>query len=454
MSYADYVIQLQISCGISMLCLAILLWLIRRDGPSFGLPFAYLSLLLLNHVPGAMVPVLNDQFTGHLTEVTYGIRLTTIGVVSFLVGVLIARFRTREQRENPLPSAPVAKFREDWKFWTFCLVGGWFFTFGLIPLSRIPSIGAVIYNGGAIWMLGVLLGLRWSVRNKEHHWTLFWLLCLMVYPVVMLIAAGFLSYGTTAGLIVMCVLVAGAKRYWRVFAVITAVGYLGLSLFSNYFQARESIRLAAWSGASVERRLDAASKIFTEWKFFDTSDLMVLAGLDLRLNQNYFLGLAAQNLDNRTVEYLEGSSVTDALLSLVPRALWPGKTVYGGSPEIVMKMTGLNLSTTTSFGVGNVMEFYINFGVYGLIIGFLSLGWAIGRFDHRAAIAEASGDYNTAMLFFLPGVALIQPLGSMVELTGSAASAWIAGYFWKWAWKRWQARKARLQPQLPEAAVH
>lgn len=454
MAFADYIIEIQISCAISMLCLAILLWLLRRDGPSFGLPFAYLALLLLNHVPGAMVPVLNDQFSGHLTEVTYGIKLTAIGVVCFLIGVWFARWRTPDQRTNPLPNSPFAIFREDWKFWVFCLAGGWFFTFGLIPLSRIPSIGAVIYNGGAIWMLGVMLGLRWSVRSKAHRWTAFWLLCLTVYPVVVLIAAGFLSYGATAGLIVLCVLVAGAKRYWQVFTIIAAIGYFGLSLFSNYFQARESIRLAAWGGASIERRVDAASKIFTEWRFFDSSDLMVLAGLDLRLNQNYFLGLAAQNLDNHTVEYLEGSSITDALLSLVPRALWPGKTVYGGSPEVVMKMTGLNLSTTTSFGVGNVMEFYINFGVYGIVIGFLILGWAIGRCDHRAALAEARGDYNTAMLLFLPGVALIQPLGSMVELTGSAASAWIAGYFWKWAWERWRAHKSSPQTLSSEAVAH
>lgn len=452
MNYADYAATIEIASGVCMLCLALLLWLLRRGGPSFGLPFAYLALLLLNHVPGAMVPVINDQFTGHLTEVTYGIRLTAIGVVSFMAGLWLARSLTREQRERPQPSSPVMVFSEDRRFWLFCLVGGWIFTFGLIPLTRIPSLGAVIYNGGAIWMLGVLLGLRWSVRNKAHRWTMFWIACLTIYPAVILVAAGFLSYGATAGLIVMCVLVVAAKRYWRVFAVITLFGYMGLSLFSNYFQAREAIRLAAWSGASFEKRLDATSKIFTDWKFFDSSDVMVLAGLDLRLNQNYFIGLAAQNLDNKTVQYLEGSSVTDALLSLVPRAIWPTKTVYGGSPEIVMKMTGLNLSTTTSFGVGNVMEFYINFGLYGLIAGFLVLGWALGRLDHGAALAEARGDYGATILYFLPGVALVQPLGSMVELTGSAASAWIAGYFWKWAWVRWRDRK--LQPSPAQAPAH
>jgi biotin transporter BioY len=83
------------------------------------------------------------------------------------------------------------------------------------------------------------------------------------------------------------------------------------------------------------------------------------------------------------------------------------------------------------------MEFYINFGIPGLIIGFLVLGWLIGRLDHRAALAETRRDYGTTMLFFLPGVALIQPIGSMVELSGSAAAAWLAACFWKWAWMYW-----------------
>ena len=51
-------------------------------------------------------------------------------------------------------------------------------------------------------------------------------------------------------------------------------------------------------------------------------------------------------------------------------------------------MTGLELNQDTSWGVGNVMEFYINFGLPGVVIGFLVLGWLIGALDFRAASAE------------------------------------------------------------------
>ncbi len=454
MNFNDYILICQVSIAICMASLFVLLWLLRSNGPSLALPFAYLSLLLVNHVPGAFAPIVDEEFYVHLPEVAEGIKLTAIGVVFFVMGVWYARYQTLEQRVAPQVPSAVTVFREDKPFWIFCLLGGWLFVFGLTPLRNLPSVGAVIYNGGAIWMLGILLGLRWSVRNNRSLWTIFWMLCLLVYPAMILVTSGFLSYGTTASLIVVCVLAAAARGYWRVFVAIALVGYLGLSLFSNYFQARDKIRDAVWGGTTIERRVGAISAIYTEWKFFDTSDKLVLAGLDLRLNQNYFVGLSAQNLENGSVDYLRGSSVTDAMLSLVPRALWPGKTVYGGSPEIVGKMTGLILTTWTSFGVGNVMEFYINFGLPGLIIGFLVLGWALGRFDHRAALAETRGDYATAMVFFLPGVALIQPIGSMVELAGSASSAWIAAYFWKWAWDRWSERKQARSLPMPDAVAH
>jgi hypothetical protein len=107
-------------------------------------------------------------------------------------------------------------------------------------------------------------------------------------------------------------------------------------------------------------------------------------------------------------------------------------------------MTGLRLSPTTSFGVGNVMEFQINFGIPGVAIGFFVLGWLIGTLDFKVAVAERRGDLGGAILFFLPGIALIQPNGSIVEMTGGAAAALVGAYGWKWAWNLWAAHRASL----------
>ena len=105
-------------------------------------------------------------------------------------------------------------------------------------------------------------------------------------------------------------------------------------------------------------------------------------------------------------------------------------------------MTGLELDQSTSFGVGNVMEFQINFGMAGVIIGFLVLGWLIGTLDRKAAIAEQKGDLGKAILFFLPAVALIQPNGSMVELVSGSAAALAAAVAWRWGWKVWGGKRS------------
>ncbi len=429
--------SIQISIAACIAAYFGLLWVLRKDSVSFGLPFAYLSLLFLYHVPGAYVQLANDMFIGHRHEIEIGIRLTAIGAVCFVVGVWLARAHTAEARVNPVQPTSMTWFEEDRPYWWFCLLGGWLFAFGLSPLRELPSVGAAVYNGSAIWMLGNLLGLRAAVRKRDTKWIAIWAGLLAVYPTLILVMVGFISYGTAAVIIVISALAISGRSYWRIVITVVLTIYMTLSIFSNYFQARDNIRNAVWSGASTEHRLGAISKVFTEFKFFDGSDELVLVGFDLRLNQNYFIGLAAENIDNGSVKYLHGRSVTDAMLALIPRAIWPKKTVFGGSPDLVRDATGLWLNPDTSWGVGNVMEFYINFGIPGLVIGFLILGWFLGRFDHRAALAETRRDYGTTMLFFLPGIALIQPLGSMVELSGSMAAAWVAALFWNWAWSHW-----------------
>ena len=112
--------------------------------------------------------------------------------------------------------------------------------------------------------------------------------------------------------------------------------------------------------------------------------------------------MAAERIELGEVNYLEGESVWEGLLAQVPRAFWPDKPVYAGSPHIVSKMTGLRFAHMTSIGVGNVMEFQINFGIPGVVIGFFILGWCIGTLDLKAAVAEQRGDLSKTVLFFLP----------------------------------------------------
>jgi len=94
--------------------------------------------------------------------------------------------------------------------------------------------------------------------------------------------------------------------------------------------------------------------------------------------------------------------------------------------------------------VGNVMEFQINFGIPGVVVGFFLLGWLIGTLDLKAAVAERRGDLGGVVLFFLPAVALIDPQGSLVEMFGSSAAALVAALVWNHVWKRLAKKRSTI----------
>lgn len=422
------------SIGICLAAFFCLLWVLRRDGLSLGLPIAYLFLLLFIHVPGAYEHLVTPLVTHNSKFVEIGIRFTAIGALSFVTGAWMVGLLSSTQ-------PPLVHDTDRRKFNVFCLFAGWLVTYGLSPLHNIPSLGAAADKGGAIWMLGVMLGLRSAIKYGNLKFVGVWLCALAVYPILMLLLGGFLSYGTTATIIILSVLGISIVSRWKVITGLIIAVYFGLSLFVNYFGHRTEIREEVWGGAPLLDRINTSLRVFDDFQWFDPNNKRHFVALDKRLNQNYFVGLAATRIEQGHVDYLYGRSLWEGLISLVPRALWAEKPVFAGSPKIVSEMTGLRLNKNTSFGVGNVMEFQINFGIPGLIVGFFVLGFLIRMLDRNAAMAERQGDFGKTILYFLPAVALIQPNGSVVEICGGAAAAFIAAYGWKWAWEQFSGTR-------------
>ena len=417
-----------------MAALAATIWVLRWDGASLGLPVAYLISLLLVHVPGACAQIVSDGFLNDPEVTETGFFFATIGAVCFCGGVIVARLAAPT---SALQGSSSSVFPNRKSFALFCLLGGWVFIYGLSPLHYVPSLGAAVDKGGAIWILGVILGLRKALPQRSLFSIGIWLGALLVYPVGMLLLGGFLSYGAAATIVAGSALTISTRSYWRVAAGLSVASYLALTIFVNYFENRDDIRDEVWGGAPLEERIDTVLQVASDFHWFDSTDPSDLLALDERLNQNFFVGLAAERIEAGQVGYLYGRSIWEALQAVVPRLIWPDKPVFAGSPEIVSEMTGLQLSPTTSFGVGNVMEFQINFGLEGVVVGFLLLGWLIGMLDRQAAVAERCGELGRVILFFLPAVALIQPGGSMIEMASGATAAVVAAHGWKWAWGHW-----------------
>lgn len=434
-----------LACVVAML---VLLAMLRRDRMSLGLPLAYLIALLLIHLPGAYAYIISGGVYG-TSSTERGIVVTAVGAVTFVLGVWASRHFKFGRKAPRAASAPSSDARVPARrFWMFCLLGGWFLIYGINFLLQIPSVGAVVEKGGAVWMLGSMLGLAHAFQRRDVGQMMFWGATVLVYPILMLLLGGFLSYGSTAVIVVCSILAIAARRYWTTVMTITLGSFLGISVFVNYFAGRNQIRNAVWGGASMDERLRVVGGVVDTFGWFSLNNPGHLDALDKRLNQNYFVGVSAERLDLGQVDFLYGRSLWEGVISLIPRALWPDKPVTGGSGSIVADMTGLQLNTNTSWGVGNVMEFYINFGMAGVVAGFLALGFVIGALDRRAVESLRDAQLGTAFLFFLPCVALIQPNGSLVELFSGAAAALAAGFAWRWAWGQWRTRRRPAAPRF------
>jgi hypothetical protein len=413
-------------------CLAtfvVVVVLLRRDGVSLGLPISYLGSLLLIHVPGAIVHLFdsNNLLIQQRPFTEVGIGLTALGAVCFVIGVALANLR-----KHPVVPRPANRTT----FARFCLIGGAIATIGSF-LFAFPSIRAIVERGGLIWMLAIVVGLRGAVMRSDRVATWRWLGALIIYPVLMLIFGGFLSYGVAAMITVLAAVVVVARSKARVAIACIVASIVGISVFLSYFENRTEIRGAVWGGAPVETRVGVSLDAFRQIKLFNPANEEHLAAINARLNQNYFAGLAATRISNGDAQYLYGKTIQDGFLAIIPRVFWPDKPIEAGSGTIVSDMTGLQLSRSTSFGVGNVMEFQINFGIPGIVIGFLLLGFVLRKLDRKATQSYEGGELGNSIVYYLPAVAMIQPNGSMVEVIGGAVSALIAAYGWRWAWTRW-----------------
>ena len=95
---------------------------------------------------------------------------------------------------------------------------------------------------------------------------------------------------------------------------------------------------------------------------------------------------------------------------------------------MIADLTGLQFAEGTSVGAGQVLEFYVNFGLTGVIGGFLIYGFLIGRMDLLAANDLDQGDQKSFLFWFLVCLALLQPGGNLVEITVSAVGSMVAAH--------------------------
>jgi hypothetical protein len=403
----------------------------RWGGASCGIPFAYFIGLAIIHVPGAVLYLdptyefYNPQF------VETGFQITTLGIVGFTVGVLVAGTRTRIPRRRAISAKSEAVSQAtapeiNRLAWIF-LLSGFVVQFVITPVLQGLFLTAVLSGLAQLTVAGTCLGLYAAYISGDRRLLRRWLLVASAFPAVTLLASAFLGNGVYALLVVVSFALALFRpRLWSVFPFAIAM-FLGISIFVTYARDRGDYRTAAWQeGASLEQRIQRVINTFTNFELVDLDNPKHRSNIDLRLNQNDLVGAAEAHIASGRSDYAYGETLWVALVAPIPRLLWPNKPEFGGSGNIVADYTGYSFDDATSVGLGQVLEFFMNFGWAGEFWCFVLFGALCRRLDMHAGFALGAGEYRRFLLFFMPAMAFMQSGGALAEVVASAAGSFFS----------------------------
>lgn len=293
------------------------------------------------------------------------------------------------------------------------------------PLSSIPSAVSIVSVAQELVVVGVALSCLQAWSNQDSRKLRLWLFLAFTPPLITMATRGYIGFGVSATFSILIFLSTFVRQRSKLVLGAVLLGYLGLSVFVTYMRERGEIRRSVWSGRGYAERFGKMEAIVTGFEWFDPTNVKHLGKIDERLNQSFLAGAAIAHL-TETGGFVHGRTIWEAVYGLIPRAVWPGKPTLGGSGDLVGEFTGIEFdSSTTSIGIGQVMEFYVNFGVTGVVIGFAIFGLVITVIDSLAAERLVAGDLHGFVLWYLPGLAFLQVGGSLVEVLTCAVSGFV-----------------------------
>jgi hypothetical protein len=393
-----------------------------RTGVGAGLVFTFVLSFGAMHV---LVPLLYliPWFDSDRLELTaLGLRQAALAIVAFAVGSEIALAVIR-RRLQIVPDDEAAAPVVDNRIVNLYFIAGAVLYGVIFPIAgRLPSVTALVSTGSTLGVVAV--GLKcwnaWSEKRWSRLWL--WLAATTLLPLVTVLGQGFLGYGFAAMLTVFAFVASFYRPRWHVVAAGLVLAYLGLSVYVTYMRDRGDIRAVVWTGAGVGERVEQLTDTFRNTEWFDFNNLSHLRRVDERLNQDFLLGAAIVYLESGTVPFAHGGTFRDAAFAVIPRALWPNKPATGGSGDLVADYTGFRFADGTSVGIGQVMEAYVNFGTEGILVTFVIIGIVLSLVDRYAFVRLRAGEAGRFLLWYLPGLSLLQVGGSFMEITSTGAA--------------------------------
>ncbi len=400
----------------------------RHKALGVGLVPAYILSLASIHWLGAAVYLAPAFSYRDPTVMLVGFEQSTYGVLAFVLGSLAGWPLISSTARRTRPVDATAPLDDPRVAGTYALLGVLCYGAAVTGLSVVPTLSAVVNAGQQLMVLALCLAAWHAWRRASSGALVTTLAVTACLPIVTIVVQGYLSYGAAAAVIVCAFVASFYRPRRRLVLAAVAVAYVALSFFVSYMRDRSEIRQAVWGGRPVDERLAQTVETVATLELFDPSEPRHLDAVDARLNQNYLVGLAVERM-RWTGDFAGGATLGQALLALVPRVVWPDKPYAAGSGDIVATYTGLRFARETSVGIGQVMEFYVNFGVLGVLGGFFLTGIVVTGLDEAAARRLYAGEWWRFAPRALVGFSLLQVGGALAEVVTTAAACLVAATF-------------------------
>lgn len=430
------------------LLVALLVFAVGPPGRGGALTLAYFLDLSLIHIPGVLAFLDADSGLSDVAGTRLGFEMTLAGMAAFVAGAAAAGLTGRTQHET-IPQSPEPGTRFEHLGWRALAIGAGSYLLLSSVFGRLASATAIISSLQNLLILGFWMLCYPTGSPADARRRLVALGILPLLPLTTLITGGFLGYGIqwVLGTLAFCYVVA-RRRLW-IYLASPLLVFLGLSLFVTYMAQREAIRDVVWyEQAGFFDRLEQVSRVITDFQLLDLSSDAHLTAIEERLNQNALVGAAVARHQAGFYDFAYGGTVP--LWGFVPRALWPDKPAVGGGGLLVTEYTGIPFEEGTSVGAGQVLEFYVNFGIPGVLAGFAGLGFLLMRLDLGIMRAFAAGDLPGLLLRAMPGLSLLQPGGNLLEILVALVGAVLAAgvLLYSGVFGRAAPRRPTPEPQI------
>jgi len=388
-----------------------------------SLQLSYLAYFWIYHWIAVPVYLMPWYCNEHASYTLLGARESLYGLLGFGLGAVLVPYvvKARPVLLAHPPEIPAATRHSLLTLGiAFTILGTW--------SAGAPGLQALLGGVKSTTIVAVMLSIWAAASKRDYRTMLKWLGLSVVFPFFTIVSSGFLGFGiqSLAPIAIFTITCIPPKNFKRFIVPAILAGYLGLSLYVTYMRDRFEIRRTVWGNEAYSSRLGQLGKTISEFDWFSMYNPRHLDLIEARLNQNFLVGASVVYIENTKV-WAAGKTLWNAALAFIPRVLWPDKPSNSGG-DLVSQYTGIQFAYGTAVGIGQVMEFYVNFGSGMVFLGFLIFGGVLSWLDSAASIALANGEFHRFVVVYLVGLSMQQLGGSLMEVIGSIAGSLVLSF--------------------------